>query len=51
VDWAKELAVELLGLQQGGGQWVNPTGRWMESDPVLVSSYSLLALGMVRERI
>jgi len=48
VAWREALAGKLLNLQKGDGQWVNDgAGRWMESDPVLVTSYVLLALGHV----
>lgn len=47
--WRTEAAKKLLSLQQvdtasGGVFWINKEGRWMESDPVLVTSYTLLAL-------
>jgi squalene-hopene/tetraprenyl-beta-curcumene cyclase len=46
VEWRGALVGKLLNLQKGDGSWANDTaGRWMESDPVLVSSYILLALG------
>jgi squalene-hopene/tetraprenyl-beta-curcumene cyclase len=44
VDWQRELALKLIGLQNADGSWVNESGRWMEKDPVLVTSYALLAL-------
>jgi squalene-hopene/tetraprenyl-beta-curcumene cyclase len=48
VAWREALAGKLLNLQKGDGHWVNDgAGRWMESDPVLVTSYVLLALGHV----
>lgn len=47
--WRQALADKLISLQQPGaekgqGFWVNNAGRWQESDPVLVTCYSLLAL-------
>lgn len=51
VDWKREVALKLLNLQQGDGQWVNKTGRWMESDPVLVTSYCVLALEMIYHKL
>jgi squalene-hopene/tetraprenyl-beta-curcumene cyclase len=47
--WRKELADKLASLQKAGeekgqGFWVNDAGRWQESDPVLVTCYSILAL-------
>ena len=48
VEWRPALSGKLLNLQKGDGSWVNDgAGRWMESDPVLVTSYVLLALGHV----
>lgn len=51
VDWKREVALKLLNLQQGDGQWVNKTGRWMESDPVLVTSYCVLALELIYHQL
>ncbi len=45
VDWRQELAVKLFDQQQRDGSWINQgSNRWMEDDPVLVTSYALLAL-------
>lgn len=49
LNWRAELIRKLVGLQKidpktGQGYWVNESGRWWEADPVLVTSYSLLAL-------
>jgi squalene-hopene/tetraprenyl-beta-curcumene cyclase len=51
IDWARELALKLINLQNGDGSWVNDTARWMEKDPVLVTSYCLLALEIVYQRL
>jgi squalene-hopene/tetraprenyl-beta-curcumene cyclase len=46
IIWRDELVKKLLNLQQGDGSWLNSkAGRWMESDPTLVSCYVLMALG------
>jgi squalene-hopene/tetraprenyl-beta-curcumene cyclase len=47
VEWRKELALRLINLQQGNGSWVNDNGRWLEKDPELVTSYSVIALEML----
>ena len=47
IDWKREVATKLINLQQGDGHWVNDTGRWMENDPVLVTSYAVLALSQL----
>jgi squalene-hopene/tetraprenyl-beta-curcumene cyclase len=44
IDWRADLAAKLLNLQREDGSWANGTGRWMESDRVLATSYMLLAL-------
>ena len=49
VNWRNEVVKKLVSLQKtdpatGSGYWLNPEGRWWESDPVLVTAYSLLAL-------
>jgi squalene-hopene/tetraprenyl-beta-curcumene cyclase len=48
-NWRIDLIERLLALQKtdpdtGSGFWVNDVGRYWESDPVLVTSYALLAL-------
>jgi squalene-hopene/tetraprenyl-beta-curcumene cyclase len=44
IDWKKELTLQLFNLQNGEGYWMNENGRWWEKDPVLVTSYVLIAL-------
>jgi len=49
VNWRREVAARLLKAQTidpatGHGFWRNETGRYWESDPVLVTAYSVLAL-------
>lgn len=44
VDWRKDLAMKLMNLQKPDGSWVNNNARWWEKDPVLVTSYCVLAL-------
>ena len=43
-DWRRDLAMTLEDQQREDGSWVNEADRWYESDPVLVTSYALLAL-------
>ena len=43
-DWRKELVARLVDVQQPNGSWVNREDRWYESDPNLVTAYSLMAL-------
>ncbi len=49
IFWRREIVRKLVNLQRidpatGHGYWVNDHGRYLESDPVLVTSYSILAL-------
>ncbi|MDP6630951.1 MAG: terpene cyclase/mutase family protein [Kiritimatiellia bacterium] len=49
IDWRIQIARRLVAAQKvdpdtGGGYWINDTGRFWESDPVLATAYSLLAL-------
>ncbi len=43
-DWRNDLANKLLSLQKGDGSWANENGKWMESNPVLVTAYTVLSL-------
>lgn len=49
LNWRVEVAQRILALQKtdaktGKKYWENETGRYWESDPVLVTSYMILAL-------
>ena len=43
-DWRNELYAAIAQRQQANGSWINPSDRWMEGDPNLVTGYALLAL-------
>ena len=48
-NWRAELTKKIWSLRRedpagGGAHWVNDENRWWEGDPVLTTSYSLLAL-------
>jgi squalene-hopene/tetraprenyl-beta-curcumene cyclase len=47
-DWRRELVEVLNKAQQDDGSWTNPTVRWLEGDPNLVTGYVLLALSYCR---
>ena len=51
VDWRREVATKILTLQQGDGRWANDVGRWMETDPVLVTSYGVIALELIYNQL
>lgn len=42
--WREALIRKVISLQRPDGSWINENNRWWENDPVLVTSYSLLAL-------
>jgi squalene-hopene/tetraprenyl-beta-curcumene cyclase len=50
-DWRKELGEKLLSTQRSDGSWVNANGRWMESNPVLVTAYTVLSLEQIYDSI
>jgi len=47
-NWRADLTKELAARQRSDGSWVNGTDRWYESDPNLVTAYSLMALSYCR---
>jgi squalene-hopene/tetraprenyl-beta-curcumene cyclase len=47
VNWRKDLALKLINLQNKDGFWVNENNRWWEKDPVLASSYTIIALDII----
>ena len=44
VAWREELVRKIISLQKPEGNWINENNRWWENDPILVTSYSLIAL-------
>jgi squalene-hopene/tetraprenyl-beta-curcumene cyclase len=50
-DWRNDLGSRLLANQREDGSWVNANGRWMESNPVLVTAYTVLSLSQVYDSI
>ena len=44
INWRNDLFTRLLSVQREDGSWVNANSSVWEGDPVLVTSYSLLAL-------
>jgi len=51
VDWTNDLALKLVSIQNGDGSWVNDTARWMEKDPVLVTSYCVMGLEIIFDQL
>lgn len=51
VDWRHDLALKLINLQNADGSWVNTEARWMEKNPVLVTTYCVLTLQIVYNQL
>jgi squalene-hopene/tetraprenyl-beta-curcumene cyclase len=49
-QWKQELLKQLTTLQKDNGSWVNPTDRWYEGDPQIVTAYGLLAMKYCRPK-
>jgi squalene-hopene/tetraprenyl-beta-curcumene cyclase len=47
--WAKDMGTQLMSLQKADGSFANEDKEWMESDPVLATSYALGALDLCVE--
>lgn len=43
-NWRRELVEHLEAAQRSDGSWVNSEDRWMEGNPVLATSFAVLAL-------
>ena len=43
-DWKAELSAKIVALQRPDGSWCNDTNRFWEADPVLCTSFALIAL-------
>lgn len=50
-DWKRELGEKILAGQRADGSWVNDNGRWMESNPVLVTAYTVMSLAQIYDSI
>lgn len=51
INWREEMLKTLVNRQKidadsGAGFWQNDAGRWWEADPVLATTYSLIALNI-----
>jgi squalene-hopene/tetraprenyl-beta-curcumene cyclase len=52
VNWKEKLALALSDAQRPDGSWVNAsTSRWMEDNPVLVTSYAVLSLEQIARQL
>ena len=46
--WKKELSARLISLQKEDGSWSNANNRFWEADPVLCTSFAMIALELCR---
>jgi squalene-hopene/tetraprenyl-beta-curcumene cyclase len=51
VYWQRDIALKLINLQNPDGSWVNDTARWMETDPVLVTTYGVLTMEIIYNQL
>ncbi len=49
-DWRYELMKRFVQLQHHEGFWQNENNRFWENDPVLVTSYTVIALQILQDR-
>ncbi len=49
-DWRYEMLKKFVQTQKADGYWQNENNRFWENDPVLVTTYSLLALEILQQR-
>ena len=47
VNWRNDVALKIISLQNKDGSWANDNNRFLEKDPVLVTSYSVMALEII----
>lgn len=47
-NWRAEIARKLISRQRQNGSWENDEGVWMERNPVLATSYAILAFEAVK---
>jgi squalene-hopene/tetraprenyl-beta-curcumene cyclase len=50
-DWRKDLSAKILTNQREDGSWINSNGRFMESNPILVTAYTVLSLEQIYDSI
>lgn len=52
IDWRSELAATVINAQREDGSWINTeASRWMENDPVLVTSYAVMTLEQIHSSL
>ena len=48
IEWKRELSARLVALQKADGSWANDNNRFWEADPVLCTSFAMIALELCR---
>ena len=48
ISWKRELSERLVSMQRPDGSWENDNNRFWEADPVLCTSFAMLALELCR---
>jgi squalene-hopene/tetraprenyl-beta-curcumene cyclase len=48
IRWKQSLVAKLISLQKEDGSWANDNNRFWEADPVLCTSFAMLALELCR---
>lgn len=51
IHWREKLGAKILSTQREDGSWLNETSRWMENDPILVTSYAVMAMEQIHATI
>ena len=49
-DWRADILAALAKRQKPDGSWSNPTDRWLEGDPNIVTGYALMALSHCKKK-
>ena len=52
IDWRSDLAATVINGQREDGSWINnKASRWMENEPVLVTSYAIMTLQQIHSSL
>lgn len=52
IDWRSELATKIINAHREDGSWINTVeSRWMENDPILVTSYAIMTLRQIHSSL
>lgn len=52
IDWRSDLASTVINKQREDGSWINTeASRWMENDPILVTSYAIMTLQQIHSSL